>query len=202
MFKRTILITALVLAAGFGSAIAQCNIAGECSAEWAGADPAAPAAWKYTLTVTWDTDSPYGVSHVDLLPGAKGRCTCDDLEAGILWVDPVGESDGDPAPCTVGFNMFLECDGDPSLGIDEPLFKFEYIEDTGCEPSNTGMMTAVFYSPFPPAMIEEPNLALVDKHAQLDCWGQLSGVFPALPCDPLPSDAASWGAIKSLYGVR
>jgi len=199
--KTTAIFLSFILALPLaGTALAQCTITGVSEAEWVGDDLSAPAAWKYTLTIVWDTDSPYGVSHINLVPGAGGRCTCEELESAFFWIDPAGYSDGEPGPCTVDYMMMIECGGDPSLDIEEPLFKFEYYEDTGCEPGNSGVMTAVFYSTFAPADIEVPNLALVDKHAQLSCWGELTGVFPGLPCDPLPEQTTSWGIIKSLYG--
>ena len=183
-----------------GGAVAECDINGVSEATWAGDDPGAPADWMYTLTITWNTDSPYGVSHVDLVPGAGGRCTCEDMEEAFFWIDPVGSSDGVPEPCEVLYMMLLECDGDPSIDLDEPVLKFEYYEDTGCEPGPTGMMVVSFYSPFAPADIEVPNLALVDKHAQLTCWGELTGVFPGMPCDPVSGGHATWGALKSIFG--
>jgi len=91
--------------------------------------------------------------------------------------------------------MNFECDGDPSLGIDEPLYKFDYVEDTGCEPLNVGMLTIVFCSNFALATIATPNLLLVDKHAQLTCSGGISGVFPGLPCDPVGNLDESWGTV-------
>ena len=199
MNYRTLLMAA-ALTMLVTSAVAQstCAINGVIEAEPNLAHPEL-GGWQYTLVATWDTGSNYALSHMNLLIGAEDRCICDDLENALAWAAPAGESDGED-DCTVPFMMIFECDGDPSLGINEPLFKFEYVEDTGCEPANVGTLTMVFYSNYAPGMIYEPNLFLVDKHAGLSCAGNVSGVFPGLPCDPVANEALDWGTVKAVYG--
>ena len=107
----------------------------------------------------------------------------------------------EPDGCTVFYDAFLECDGDPSIeGIEGFLLKFEPIEDEGCEPGEMGMGTFVFYSDFPPAPIDEDYVSLVDKHGQLYCTGTLTGDFPGIPCNPVANEGATWTQVKGLYG--
>ncbi len=194
----------MALAAAFplflaaGPAAGDCMISGSIAAELNLAQPEL-GAWKYTLTVAWDTGTPFALSHFNMLLGSGETCECADFAAALTWVDPTGSSDGDPDGCVVPYDTFLECRGDPSIGDDTIMLKFEPWESEQCEPGTTGQGSFDFYSDYPPAPIAEPNLFLVDKHGQLVCYGMLQGVFPGLPCDPTPGDEPSWGEVKSLF---
>ncbi len=179
-------------------ALAQCDISGTIEASPT-TDPMWPA-WTYTLTIYWDTGTPYALSHMDLLMDtATGTCTCADFMDAITWGDPIGYSDGDPS-CTVDYTGNLECNGDPSIpGVDNILLKFEPIEDMGCEPGTMGTATFVFYSHLGPAPIDEDILSLVDKFAGNSCFGSLSGDFPSMACDPVDTEKLEWGSVKGLF---
>ena len=117
----------------------------------------------------------------------------------ISLPDVAGQSDTETADCYVDYNAFFECDGDPSIpGVTGELIKFEPLADD-CEPGATGSGTFTFYSDLPPVPVNENILALVDKAGQTSCYGQLTGVFPALACDPVGNEAQTWGTVKSLY---
>ncbi|MFO7610384.1 MAG: hypothetical protein R6X35_14560 [Candidatus Krumholzibacteriia bacterium] len=188
-------LTASLLGAGLASA--QCSISGDIVAGPSG-DPLLPA-WEYTLTVTWDTGTPYALSHVDLLLDAVGgTCFCADFAASLLLVNPAGSSDG-VGGCTVPYDVHLECSGDPSIpGVDGILLKFEPAEGD-CEPANTGTAVFVFYSDLDPVPVDEDILSLVDKYATEHCFGNLSGEFPGMACNPVPDAGAAWGTVKGLY---
>jgi len=179
-----------------------CYIVGEITAEENFDDPDM-GGWVYTLFVEWDTGTPHGLSHFNLILDVEfGECTCDDFEGALNWADPAGYSTGYDSgePCTVDYQLFFECNGDPSVpDINEPLLKFEPIEVDGCEPGPVGEGTFTFYSDYPPAEVAEYNTALVDKYSGEACFGSLSGVFPALPCDPTGDLGNSWGAVKALF---
>jgi hypothetical protein len=183
---------------GANLAMAQCSISGTITAEMTN-DPGLPV-WCYTMEFTWDTGSPYALSHADLLlDGAGGTCVCADFSDALEWYDPVGSSDGTD-DCIVNYTGHLECNGDPSIpGVEGYLLKFEPIEVDGCEPANTGTAVVVFYSNLPPAPIDEDILSIVDKHGQEFCFGSLSGDFPALACDPVDVQGSTWGKIKGEY---
>lgn len=190
-----------MMTAGAAFAQSDCSITGNIEAAPNTENPEL-GAWQYTLTASWDTGANFALSHMNLLVGAEDRCLCDDLDTALAWMEPAGDFDGETEeedPCTVSLIMSFECNGDPSLDIDEPLYKFEYVEDTGCEPANIGTLTIVFYSEFAPATIATPNMFLVDKFAQLSCSGEIGGVFPGLPCDPLADEGMDWGTVKSVY---
>ena len=174
-----------------------CLITGEITAT-PSTDPGLPL-WTYTLVMVWDTGSQYALSHANLLlDSATGTCTCQDFADILSWGNPVGSSDGEGG-CTVDYEGNLECDGDPSIpGVDQILLKFEPIEE-GCEPGPTGTATFVFYSNLPPAPIDEDILSLVDKYALNYCFGNLSGDFPAMACNPVGVEGSTWGQIKGQY---
>ena len=132
--------------------------------------------------------------------GEKGACLCQDFADALNWASPAGSSDGEPDGCTVYYDVFLECDGDPSIdGIEGILLKWEPIEDEFCEPGPVGSGTFTFFSDLPPVAIDEENLFLIEKHSGEACEGAITGVFPSLVCDPVATDASSWSRLKRLY---
>lgn len=183
---------------GANLALADCAITGTITANPT-YNPGGPN-WCYTMEFTWDTGSPYGLSHADLLLDWQGgTCMCEDFRDALIWYDPIGNSDGTYG-CTVNYTGHLECAGDPSIpGVDQYLLKFEPIQIDGCEPSNTGTAVVVFYSNLPPAPIDEEILSIVDKHGQEFCFGSLTGFFPSMACDPVPVEGRTWGTIKGQY---
>ncbi|MBU8869647.1 MAG: hypothetical protein KOO60_02115 [Gemmatimonadales bacterium] len=198
-FTLTTIILTSALLLGFGlTAHAECFIGGNISAE-PNTDPAFTD-WKYTATITWDTDSQYALSHLDLiLDYSTGTCMCDDLSDALFFEGLPGISEGDPMGCEVEYETTLECDGDPSIpGVEGILFKLEPVS-LECEPGVTGTLTFTFYSDYSPAPIDEEILLLIDKHGQQACSGTLSGMFPALSCDPVSSQSVSWDAMKGLF---
>lgn len=196
MNKKLLTFLLLALAISAGSASAQCDIFGNITAA-PNSDPNGPT-WVYTMTVTWDNEVKYALSHFDLLiDGVSGACTLADLEAALFWDDPIGTSDGEGG-CTVSYYGDLSNNGDPSIpGVTGLLLKFEPYE--GCEPGSTGTGVFVFYSDLGPVPVDEEILSMVDKFALNYCFGHLSGMFPGLDCDPVADEAVSFGAVKGLY---
>jgi len=195
-----ILCTTAVLAASGASA--QCDISGVITAVPSG-DPMLPA-YEYTLNVTFDTGTPYDVSHIDLLlDGIGGTCSCSDFVDALTIVNPSGTSDGHILggydPCTAEWDALLECNGDPSIpGVDGILLKFEPVSPD-CEPTSFGSATFVFYSDLHPVPVNEDIISLSDKFDLMYCFGNLSGVFPAMACDPVPNVPSTWGAAKGMF---
>ena len=191
-------LTLLTLVFGVQSAQADCFIGGTITAD-SNPDPSGPT-WMYTMVFTWDTGNNHSLSHANLLLDiAGGTCLCQDFMAAISWDDPVGYSDGYPDDCTVDYQGFLECGGDPSIpGFTDILLKFEPVEGE-CEPGPTGTGTFVFYSNLHPAPIDEDILSVVDKHSNEYCIGHLSGDFPAMACDPVSNEGSTWGNLKGLF---
>lgn len=199
--RKKILIGLTTLAMVFGAqaAMAECFIGGTITAV-SNPDPMGPN-WMYTMVITWDTGNNYSLSHANLLMDIEaGTCVCQDFVAALSWDYPAGSSDGTPMPCTVDYEAFLECSGDPSIPeVEGILLKFEPIENEECEPGPTGTGTFVFFSNLPPAPINEEILTVVDKHAQEYCFGYLTGDFPAMACDPVGAEKANWGGLKGLF---
>lgn len=199
--KNKLMIGMLLLTLVFGvqAAQADCFIGGTITAS-PNPDLMGPN-WMYTMVITWDTGNAYSLSHANLLldPGL-GTCTCADFEDALIWGSPIGYSDGTPGGCTVNYEGYLECEGDPSIPtVDGFLLKFEPIEDEFCEPGPTGTGTFVFYSNLAPAPIDEDVLSVVDKHALEYCFGNMSGDFPSMACDPVSSEDSSWGNVKGMF---
>jgi hypothetical protein len=198
--KNKIMLGMILLVAGLGAqaALAECFIGGTITAS-PNPDLSGPH-WMYTMVVTWDTGNSYSLSHANLLMDiAGGTCVCQDFMDAMSWGDPAGSSEGTPAPCSVEYQAFLECDGDPSIpNVDGILLKFEPIEGE-CEPGPTGTGTFVFYSNLDPYPIDEEILSVVDKDALEYCFGHLAGDFPGMACDPVSNEDSSWGNLKGMF---
>jgi hypothetical protein len=177
---RCVFALALAFALMGSGAMAQCEISGTITAAPSG-DPSLPA-WAYTV-----------------LDGADGTCDCADFAAALLRVDPAGESTGDTGTCSVVWDSFLECRGDPSIpGADGILLKFEP-RVGACEPGPVGSGTFVFYSELAPVPVDDDIISQSDKFGLSYCFGHLTGVFPGMACNPVPNLGSTWSAVKGLY---
>jgi hypothetical protein len=155
--------------------------------------------WKYTLTMSWNSDSRHDLSHWNLfLDESHYHCAPEEILSAVHWADPAAYSTGDPDGCTVYYDVVLTQNGDPSIDLEGIILKFEPREND-CEPGPTGEATFVFYSDDPPAPILMPNGFLSDKAGQIICYGEITGVFPGLECDPTVVLPSSWGALKGSY---
>jgi len=166
-------------------------IAGQCVAT--GID--SRGVWTYQLTMTWNTDT-QGVSHLDVLLDDSGNCTLDDFERGLILPDP---GDGSGAhECMVWFDAKIDVK-DPSVGLNAILLKFEPHSNGDCEPGSTGSAVFNFESSFAPAPIAADNLFVIEKSGHNWSRGELTGVFPGLPCDPVADDVVTWSSLKASY---
>ena len=164
------------------------------------AGPDAPGVWRYEMRVTWENNSPYALSHFNLKLDDGTNCTEEDISSHLFWDSPAGEAQCFGVNATIYFDAELEMNGDPSLGIDVPLIKYEPNEMSDTRPGPDGVGVFVFWSDLPPWPIDRPNLLLSEKFGQQHSFGQMDGVFPALPCGPIAEDQCSWGTIKMGYG--
>jgi hypothetical protein len=204
-FVNVALFALLALVAVHGTAQAQCTVGGDITAAMT-TDPLLPD-WEYTMTVTWDTGTMFGLSHFNLLVDLTGgTCECQEVMDSIMLVNPAGTGDGVTSgpgggdPCTLDYNANWACDGDPSIpGVEGIIIKFEPDESLGCEPAPAGTVDVVFYSDLPPTPVDEDVLSMSDKAGLIYCFGTVTGVFPGLACDPVPNDTESWGGLKGLY---
>lgn len=155
-------------------------------------------AFQYTLSVEWDMDSVYGLSHLNLVVDAEnGTCGCEEFDHNINFPAISGTTDGEGG-CLIDYTSELACDGDPSIDFGGILFKFEPVESS-CEPGPSGSGSFVFYSDLPGVPVNEQVIGLVDKAAHDVCTGTLSGYFPAFACDPVATDGVSWDGLKGMY---
>jgi len=181
-------------------AFAQCTIDGMITAAENAVDPDL-GDWRYVLEVTWDTGSPTALSHLGLvvdIPG--GNCDCAEIASAIAFAYPGGSSDGEPDGCLVDYEGFVECNGDPSIPIDGILLKWEpLMMEDGCEPGPLGTGWFVFYSDYPPVPVDDSIPILAEKNDGDFCAGLIGGVFPSLPCNPVPTEGTSWSDLKALY---
>jgi hypothetical protein len=154
-------------------------------------------AWRYELTVSWE-NSQHGMSHIDLIIDDGLNCSAADLATGLAF-PAIGGSGMGEDDCPLQYDGFLSPNGDPSLGLTQPMIKFEPQEYEGCEGGATGTAVLVFYSDYPPYPVADHNLALVEKYSQYMCVGNLTGVFPALPCSPVAAETETWSSLKAQY---
>jgi hypothetical protein len=200
---RNIMLTLTVCAliALPAAASAECFITGDIAAAANDGDPSL-GAWMYTMTVSWDTGAQTSLSHLDLIvdfPG--GTCLCSDVAGALNFGAIAGTSDGTPGGCDVDYTAEVECYGDPSIPGDEGiLIKWEpMMMDGGCEPGPTGTGMFTFYSDLAPAMVDDTQPLILEKDGGESCEGTITGVFPALPCDPVAAEATTWTEVKGLY---
>jgi hypothetical protein len=167
------------------------------STAWEATEPEYAGYWKYCFMLNW-IDLPNGVSHVDVLVMLES-CACACSPGYFAFADTVGSGPGtNSVPCTVYYYGLFECYGDPSIGVTDPLVKFEPFE-YHCEPDKDGYVTACFYSVATPTEAGLHGNALAMKFAGNWAFGDLDGVLPV--CDPASSatEATAWGQIKTLY---
>ena len=196
--QSALIITSILLVVAAPAFAQTCFIGGHITA---GPNTELPSmgAWCYELTVTWDTDVQQAVSHINLIVDDGTNCVSEDFTSAIIWPTMCGTSSGVPAPCEVPYYVEFNFGGDPSLDIDDPLYKFEPDEELGCAPGTVGEAVFVFYSDYAPVPTDLPNLLIVDKFGRASCAGELTGVFPGLPCGPVPAVIESWGSVKTIF---
>ena len=164
-------------------------------------DPNVPA-YTYTINLEWTYahNAHHWVIPIDL---PDGNCSCADLMSAIVIPDPVGHSTGLPEGCDLTYSGRLSCDGDPDSDLEGLLLILTPDYTEGCELDSSGNGSFIFYSDMAPADIvwEYPNwypfFTVTTSGSR--CSIPLSGVFPALSCDPVSSESTSWSALKSMY---
>ena len=163
-------------------------------------DPGFVGLYKYTVTGTWDVTR-FGLSHINLYIQLQNcACVCDNRIFKFAY--PAGTSNGMNTTmglCTATYTGSYLCKPDPSIpsSFGAPLVKFDDAED-GCSAMTVGSGTWSFYSPFPPAPYNVYADAVVIKHGQGVCTGDLKGVLPVCDCS-VPAAPSSWGKVKSTY---
>ena len=163
-------------------------------------DPGFEGLYRYSVHGTWEV-RPRALSHLDMflvLENCPFVCT-----PGIVaFDDTVGVSTGaygDDSPCfPVWYLGEFLCNGDPSLPPELRMtaVKFEPFDGQACEPATVGMGSWYFYSPLVPGPATTHVDAMVVKHGQYVCTGDVTGQLPSCL---VPSQSGSWGKLKALY---
>ena len=157
-----------------------------------------PNLYKYCVTGAWDVGQ-FGLSHIDVLLMLQDcECRCDeDL---IHFIQPAGQSTGEPIPCMVDYLGEYLCTGDPTLppSLQVPAVKWDASGPAGCEPGTQGTGTWCFYSQLPPSPFAVTLGAIAIKHGREVCLGAVTGTLPSCEC-VTPAEASTWGAIKAVY---
>jgi hypothetical protein len=161
-------------------------------------DPGYEGFWKYCYEVSWCA-LPHGVSHVDVLLWMVQDCPCLCSQGYFAFADTVGSGPGTPngEPCIVCYHGMFECNGDPSVGLEMPVIKFEPYEDH-CEPDVEGWAHLCFYSVAEPIGIGSGECVGI-KFAGEFAVGDLTGVLPGCDTERSSPAPAAWGKIKALY---
>jgi hypothetical protein len=173
-------------------------ITGDIRCEINADDPDMPK-YRYTLSVNWDTECRYSLSHFNLSMGPSWWCPCEEFTNALQWRQQIGWTTNIDNGLQSRYSGYFECGGDPSIDLNEPLLKMEPDLLSQDEPSTGGSGEFVFYSRHGPWPIGLPNSYMSMKFGQEVGYGPISGVFPALPCGPVNNDAVTWGTIKSMY---
>jgi hypothetical protein len=153
--------------------------------------------WKYTIEFCWN--SSHGLSHWDLWLDDWTNCLCEELMDAVGFGDVIGMTTSEDG-CLTHYTFEWRCGNEPSIDVPGIILKFE--PAGGCEPGHSGSGEFYFYSHFEPVPIapESPMYGfLINKNSNGYCDGELTGVFPAIECDPVPAEGATWGGIKSIY---
>ena len=110
--------------------------------------------------------------------------------------DPAGTgSGGEPDSCDFEFSGEFNCEGNPSIGIDHPILKWDAIQTEECEAGATGSATLCFFTAAAPAPATVPVILI--KNGQNVCEGTISGDCP-FPC-PVSIEEGTWSSLKGLY---
>ncbi len=184
-------VVASLLFVSVPSASAQC-LTGNITAELQTSGPFV-GLWKYTLQLSWLTDQ--GLSNVTLNCGF-GDCPEEACLETYAFDTPAGTSDGVPAPCDVDYEGEFNCMGNPSIGFDFPVIKWDALDTGNCEPGMSGTASLSFYTNLPPVTNGSMSVILVKNGLNI-CQETVTGMAPAI-CS-VPSHSIDWGAIKAKY---
>lgn len=164
------------------------------------AAPGARGVWHYDMRITWRNHVPAGLTNLNLKLDDGGNCSDEDILAYVMWDTPAGVAHFFDVNAAVYFDAELLMQGDPTLQIQEPIIRFAPNADSEVRPGPNGTAVFTFWSNLPPWPIDQPNDLLSEIFGLDYTFGRIEGVFPALPCDPIATEAASWGAVKARYG--
>jgi hypothetical protein len=165
---------------------------------WLATDPAHIGLWEYCYEVCW-AGLPHGVSHVDFLLCLLAECECACEPGYFAFADTAGSGDGtlNGGSCTVYYQGMFSCDGDPSIGIDLPVVKFEPYEDD-CEPDVDGCAYLCFFSIGAPVPATSCDFTAI-KFGTEFATGLVEGVLPSCDTAFSGAEASTWSGIKALY---
>ena len=155
----------------------------------------------YSITFQWDTDK--GLSHADVFLALQA-CECVCEEGLIQFPDPAAESMGelpDGEECTAQYVGDYVCMGDPTIpeAMNGPAVKYDAVTGLdGCEPGKTGVGYACFYSPLPPAPVNNVPDAIGVKAGGDTCLGDIVGQLPMCDCT-VQNHLHTWGEVKGTY---
>ncbi|MCB1151353.1 hypothetical protein KDK88_07370, partial [bacterium] len=149
--------------------------------------------WRYALTMSWSNPK-HALSHMDVILDDGNNCTAAQLLEGLNFESPGASGTGEPV-CVLDYDVMVES-SDPSIRLSAVLLKLEPVSGD-CEPGTSGTVTVEFRSSYPPAAIQAENLFLVEKFSTDYITGELTGMFPAFPCNPVDAESVTWSTLKT-----
>ena len=155
--------------------------------------------YRYELRIEWYNGDGRDMSHFNLSLGQGTECDENDITDEILFLPLAGYLDQGNGRLPVACYAAYEMRGDPSLDITDPLLKFEPLSYMQRPVGASGAGKVVFWSDHPPADILMPNQFLSEKFGRTGITGEVTGVFPGLPCDPVGNETLDWGHVKSMF---
>ncbi len=185
----TAIVACAVLALGVNATFANTCVSGTVTAQFIDSGPFA-GLYKYTAEISWTTTQ--GLSNITLDCGF-GQCPEAACEQTYLFESPGGTGTGDG--CTVEFDGEFNCQGNPSIGVTDPILKWDVVGD--CEAENTGTATLCFFTNLGPHP-DAPLPIFIAKNGQNVCSGTIQGDCPAAPCI-VGTEKVNWGKLKGHY---
>ena len=167
-------------------------------AAWPSDDPGFEGYWRYCYEIQW-SGLPHAVSHIEILLCRPGDCDCGCHPEFFAFADTVGHGPGDSEQehLTVHYYGGLETSGDPSTGLGGMLLKFEPYEGLA-EPDLEGSANLCFYSVTAPIHGAFPDQISI-KFGGDSALGCFEGPLPACRQGYSPTDARTWGYVKSVF---
>lgn len=150
--------------------------------------------YLYTIELTFMLEK--GLSNVTLKLNVDD---CPELacQQYFFFPDPAGEMGGEDVYCPVPFKGEFNCTGNPSIGLNGPVVKWDAEYAENCEPGKTGTIRLYFYTNVGPDPESKMPFFLI-KNGLNVCEGYLIGDTPGPACI-VPAQESNWGAIKTLY---
>jgi hypothetical protein len=191
----------LLIAAATGAVAQDCPSTNLQIAAVLSNDPGFVGLYKYTITGSWNLGAGLhttGQFNIALADSCECACNNDFVQYGDDEGSSSGVAQGSGNACTADYNGLYFCQGQPSIGITDPIIRFQ-ATGQNCETQQT-TGTWTFYSPLAPGPSETHEDAVILRYGSSQCTGDLVGTLPDCRlCTVVPNEPRAWGDVKIFY---